>query len=780
MIEIKGLIKKYQSPNTVVTALNMIDLKLPNTGFVAIYGENGCGKTTLLNILSTADTDYEGTITYNDKNYRSIISELRRNVISFVFQEKYFIPYLNLYDNIELFSDDEDSELINKELADFSIFDKKTEKAKNLSGGQRQRSSIIRGVIKKSEVLLVDEPTSSLNEEMERAVFLKLQEYSKEKLVVLVSHNIRLIRSFADLIIHIDKGEIRSIENNFKTDIQYTGNEILVPFDFCDFSALDISYVKKKLNQHKSIIIRSYDDTSGNLAKLNYDIDNTHTDWMAPRKLSPKIKNKLISSSLKYNKGGIVFGICLISLFAIMINFLFSFAFFDKNEFVYQNIIDNIEGYINYKYDNSVYENKENVKLDVSSYRVYKDNYPTSKFLLVNYEAQPKFQFDSSGIYNDTVYGISFCDEDDVNLLCGSFSEEGEILLTDYSADALISYLPAYTDYAAIIEQGVLINGISFDVSGIIDTDYEKYKSIYFDESFINSQGYIDYQNSIKNLYSRIYYSLNQYMSNNTISYLALEYGATFCNTKNIEKNDLLFGDKEMTDDGCYINETLYNVIGEVDTLKINNDYLSILGVINDSDDKNIIYLSERKNELLKRGVLDDIASVMTQLSSADEVEFLNSHNMTHNTSISNYINKVIEIVTLTSKIFKFLIVILAVFLLGSTVVIVNKILSSDNVTLALLKSGGYDTRSILSLEACKIAISFALSSIVSSTLYIVCSYLINSVLSNLFGIQISISLIDAKIMLLTILVLLIVFAVVSIFMLIAKNKKKITDLINL
>ena len=67
------------------------------------------------------------------------------------------------------------------------------------------------------------------------------------------------------------------------------------------------------------------------MAKLNYDIDNTHTDWMAPRKLSPKIKNKLISSSLKYNKGGIVFGICLISLFAIMINFLFSFAFFDKN-----------------------------------------------------------------------------------------------------------------------------------------------------------------------------------------------------------------------------------------------------------------------------------------------------------------------------------------------------------------------------------------------------------------------------------------------------------------
>jgi hypothetical protein len=467
-------------------------------------------------------------------------------------------------------------------------------------------------------------------------------------------------------------------------------------------------------------------------------------------------------------------------LFAIIISFLFSFAFFDTNEFIYQNINNNIEGYINYQYDNSIYEGKGNERLDVSAYVEYKNNYPTSKLLLMDYEAQPEFQFDSSGIYNNIVFGISFCNENDVELLCGDFCKEGEILLTDYSADALVSHLKKYKDYSSIMELGVVINGMPFEVSGIVDTDYEKYKSIYFDESFINSQQYIDYQNSIKNLYSRIYYSLDHYLSCGSISYLALQYGATFCNTKNIENHSELFANDEISIESCYINEALYNIIGDVDNIKINNDYLTISGIIKDNENKNNIYLSEQKSELLKSSVLKEVTSLMTELSSSEEVAFLKDKNMTHNTSISSYINKVIEIVTLTSKIFIFLIIVLIVFLIGAIAFMISKILSSDNVTIALLKSGGYDVKSIFSLEICKIAIVFALSGIISSLLYVICSYLINSVLSSLFGFHISISLLDVKTMIASIFILLIAFALVASLMLILKNRKKITDLINL
>lgn len=780
MIEIKQLTKKYHSKKTTVTALDSVDLKLPNTGMVAVCGENGCGKTTLLNILSTADTDYQGTVTYNGINYNDIVPELRRNVVSFVFQEKHFVPYLNLFDNIAIFLDSDNTEIIDTELAEFSIYDKKDEATKNLSGGQKQRGSIIRGIVKRSEILLVDEPTSSLNEEMERSVFLKLQEYSKEKLVVIVSHNVRLVRAFADLIIHIDKGKVYSVENNCKDVIEYAENEIFVPSDFCNLSALDASFVREKLNCHKSVVIRLRDATESASLRVNYDVRDTRSKWKKSKKLESNTKNRLISSSLKHVRKGVLAGVSLISLFLIMVNFLFSFAFFEKNKFVYESITNNIDGYVNFKYNSSIYENKSDKKLDVSSYMEYKNRYPATKFLLVNYEAETEFQFEWSELYSNSVFGVSYCDENDVELICGEFCEEGEILLTDYSADALISYLPNYESYDSIIEQGVVINGTLFSVSGVINTDYEKYKSLYFRDDFINSQRCIDYQYSIQNSYSRIYYSLNQYLSSDSIFYLALDYGEAFCNAKNVENCRDLILDKEVSSDCCYINEALYNVIGDVHEIKLRNDYLTVSGVIKDNDDKNNVYLPEEKIELIKRNSLQEIESIMTELSSEDEVAFLNSYNMVHSTSMSGYIDKVIEIVTLTSKIFVVLIILLVAFLVGAVSFLVGKILSSDNVTIALLKSSGYDEKSIFSFEIFKMAMVFALSAVVSSLLYIACSCLINSVLSNLFGFFISISLVSIKTIVISVLILLIVFIFVSAVMLVSKNKKKITDLINL
>lgn len=779
MLEIKNLTKKYITKKNTVVALDSIDLKLPNTGFVAIYGENGCGKTTLLNLLSAADTDYEGTITYNGQNYRNIISALRRNVVSFVLQEKVFIPYLNLHENIELFSDEEDPHRIDKELSDFSILEKREEKTKNLSGGQRQRSSIIRGILKKSEILLVDEPTSSLNEEMEQAVFLKLQEFAKDKLVVLVSHNIRLIRAFANLIIHMDKGAIRSVENNCRTDIRYTEKEILVPNDFCDLSLLDTNYVKERLTRHQSLVIKPLNSSSDHSARMNFDICDTRKDWETPKKIPSKTKNRLISKSLVHIKGSFIFGICLISLFAIIISFLFSFAFFDKNEFIYQSVIKNFDGPVNFRYDNTVYVDKSMENMDITKYVEYKNSYTSPKLLLVDYETPPTFQFKRSGIYKNTVCGISFCNENDVKLLCGDFCKEGEILLTDYCADAFINE-SKYTDYASVIEQGVTINGMAFAVSGIIDTDYEKYKSIYFEESFINSQRYIDYQNSIRYLYSRIYYSLDHFLSCNQLFYLPVEHGKTFCNARQYEDYRELFADEAISIGSCFVNETMHGILGDADSVKTDGGYLTIVGIVDDGRDENTIYVSASQIESSKSSMVNSVTSIMTELSSKDEVALLNQYNLTPRTSMSSYVNKVVTIVRITSRIFVFLIAVLVAFLGGSVAFTVGKILSSDSITIALLKSGGYDSKSIISLETIKIGFTAAVSCILSCALYVICSYLMNGVLSNLFGFHINISMINAKTLLASVMVLTIVFAMISTFMLISKNKKRITDLINL
>ena len=281
-------------------------------------------------------------------------------------------------------------------------------------------------------------------------------------------------------------------------------------------------------------------------------------------------------------------------------------------------------------------------------------------------------------------------------------------------------------------------------------------------------------------MYSRIYYSLDSFLSSDRIFYLPVEHGRTFCNTCNYEEHPELFADETISPGSCFINETMHGNFGDVDSIKTDDGYLTIVGIVDDGRGENTIYVSASKTESLKSSMVNCITSIMTELSSKGEVTLLNNYNLTPRTSMSSYINKVIRIVKITSRIFVFLIAVLAAFLGGAVAFTVGKILSSDSITIALLKSGGYDEKSIISLETIKIGFTVVISGVLSCTLYVICSYLMNGVLSNLFGFHISISMINAKTLLASVMVLMIVFALITVFMLISKNKKKITDLINL
>ena len=126
MIKIVNVSKDYKVKSGLFRALSGINLELPNTGFVSLYGENGCGKTTLLNLISTLDTDYQGEILYNGKDIRTIASFYRRDIISSVLQENYFVDYLDVSDNIRIFSEDYDDATINEELSRYKVEEKRT------------------------------------------------------------------------------------------------------------------------------------------------------------------------------------------------------------------------------------------------------------------------------------------------------------------------------------------------------------------------------------------------------------------------------------------------------------------------------------------------------------------------------------------------------------------------------------------------------------------------------------------------------------------------------
>ena len=159
MIRVEHVTKKFYTKDGEVVALEDISFDLPNKGFVALCGENGCGKTTILNLIATLMSDYEGKIFIDNLDVANNSDFVRSKLVSYVLQDEYFIDSINVIDT--LFLEDADYNKIRSELDLFKISDKALKKPCQLSGGQRQRVSFLRGVLKEGESVIFFEPAGA-------------------------------------------------------------------------------------------------------------------------------------------------------------------------------------------------------------------------------------------------------------------------------------------------------------------------------------------------------------------------------------------------------------------------------------------------------------------------------------------------------------------------------------------------------------------------------------------------------------------------------------------
>ena len=224
MITIKNVTKKYKTQKEDVIALNDISLTLPSKGLIGLSGENGCGKSTLLNLISTYDIEFEGNIFIDNIDIKSNENFIKKDIISYMMQDDLFVKNLNVEENIKLINSN--NELVENQIRSFDILSKKNKYAYELSGGQKQRVSMIISFLKKYDILLVDEPTCSLNEEMEIEVFKILKEIAKEKLVILVSHNKSLLKENCQMIVYLHDGKLTDVVLNNFNNIVYNENVI--------------------------------------------------------------------------------------------------------------------------------------------------------------------------------------------------------------------------------------------------------------------------------------------------------------------------------------------------------------------------------------------------------------------------------------------------------------------------------------------------------------------------------------------------------------------------
>lgn len=217
MYKLEGVQLKVKVSNgNEIIILNDINLKLPKKGLVFILGKSGSGKTSLLNILEINKRCTNGKVFYKSKDIskfnKNDILNFRRNEIGILFQNINLIKSLTVYQNLVISQNFKQKSIkeIDSFLKKFNLSYLRDQLVDTLSGGEAQRVAFIRAIINSPQVLLCDEPTGAIDRNNSDILINYLREYSKENLVLVVTHNNFLVNN-DDMKIVIEDGKIKEV-----------------------------------------------------------------------------------------------------------------------------------------------------------------------------------------------------------------------------------------------------------------------------------------------------------------------------------------------------------------------------------------------------------------------------------------------------------------------------------------------------------------------------------------------------------------------------------------
>ena len=218
MLELKDIRKQYGTGDSVVHALSGVSLKFRSNEFVSILGPSGCGKTTLLNIVGGLDRYTSGDLIINGRTTKDFTDSdwdtYRNHSIGFVFQSYNLIPHQTVLSNVELaltlsgVSKAERRKRAIEALEKVGLGDQLNKKPHQMSGGQMQRVALARALVNNPDILLADEPTGALDTHTSVQIMEILKEISKERLIIMVTHNPELAEEYSTRIIKVLDGRV--------------------------------------------------------------------------------------------------------------------------------------------------------------------------------------------------------------------------------------------------------------------------------------------------------------------------------------------------------------------------------------------------------------------------------------------------------------------------------------------------------------------------------------------------------------------------------------------
>ena len=539
-LTIQNIKKVYPKSENLPPALENINIEINNRGLIFITGKSGSGKSTLLNLIGGLDAPTSGDIILKERAYSSFketdFDSLRRNEIGFIFQDFCLIDGLNVLENVKFAATIKDEVVDDNKILEaieaVGLKGYEDHLAHELSAGQRQRVAIARAIIKSPEIILCDEPTGNLDFITSHEVLTLLKNLSKERLVIIVSHNLEDAYVFADRIIELKGGHLVNDLETHQAETIVGDTAYISGLDF--FSKKELSDVNEKIRSGEIKGIKSRKELFSNYHHEDKEYENiVHKNKHISIKKSFKLMNSLLRKQfLKIGLFSFV-GALIASIFAVS----FMFINVDKDT-IYKQVgeqtanISNIyrknykEGY----HPTQVYMMDENEIDKVKKILPKEDVYPMvsynsfySNYSYLNNKTYPAYDLTDSNnlmrLFDRSLYlqessGVLITNEEFVKqtlnvetleyvALADEIKPEG-IYVTDYLVEQYIARTKATNPVEFYV--GNRTNNIGRVniynqryINGIIKTNYkEEYKEVLdeLDHLRTNNPGLLkDYQN---------------------------------------------------------------------------------------------------------------------------------------------------------------------------------------------------------------------------------------------------------------------------------------------
>lgn len=523
MILIQNLTKQYISKNKrTCTALNKVNLTFPDTGMIFIIGKSGSGKSTLLNMIGGLDSFNSGKIIAGGNDLSKFrhrdAHKYRASYVGFIFQDYHLIEELTVEQNINL-----EAEIANVKNADIEKALRAVDLEgygkrfpDELSGGQKQRVAIARALIKSPSVVLCDEPTGNLDKNTSMQIMKVLSQISKERLVIIVSHNMPDAEKYGDRIIELSDGRVImdiTRKDGYDNSLSIKDGIISLPYNH----NLTKEEAEAITNEIKQGNVKELQQNDGGYEKTTEPAHHKENSKLKSSELTRTSILRLFSAFSGASKLRTATTAFISAVMVVLLIIFQSFLMFDGSKAISQSMSEG---------NGSTIVLKKNLRIDdygnTNSSKIYKitaEDISTidatcgdgiKKYYLYNHCASvdvndstecdkletkilPNLKFGTKHIYTKTMFGTLACDEEyllskfgvdgKLKVLAGDPYQtltDGTIIITDYLADAMRIYNPQrYRTYEDIL--GPLYEGkyIWANISAIIDTGYkEKYADI--------------------------------------------------------------------------------------------------------------------------------------------------------------------------------------------------------------------------------------------------------------------------------------------------------------